>query len=445
MPSPEPNPVRHPEPRAFARVEGRTAVAPPPPSAFAAFDVLDRRLTPESPAPVGVAFSGGGDSLMALKAVTAWAARHNRPVIAFHVDHRLQAASGAWAESARQAAERLSAAYVGLSWDGPKPDTGLPAAARAARHRLIADAARAAGVRVLVIGHTADDRIEADLMRAAGHRMGELREWSPSPIWPEGRGLFHLRPLLAVRRAAIRQALAAEGETWIDDPVNQDLRSPRARARPDAALAEQSCPQAQETELSRLAILASVGVGGDIRIDRERLRSAPRAAVRALIGAATTCVGGAASPARSGRLEALTDRVLGPAPFAGVLSGAKVLAAEEIVFVRDAGEAARGGLKPLQLATGETGVWDGRFEIRAGPDPVTVARLAGHAAALPPAQRAALKALPAPVRPGLPVMIGSGGAPACPILAEDRSIAVNLLVAGRFHAACGVISKEPAT
>jgi len=410
----------------------------------AAFEVFDRRLSRDSTAPIGVAFSGGGDSLMALKAAKAWADEAGRTVIAFHVDHCLQAASADWAQTARQAAERLGARFVGLSWDGDKPSTGLPAAARDARHRLIAEAARRAGARVLVFGHTADDRIEAVLMRDAGLRMGELREWSPSPVWPEGRGLFAVRPLLGLRRAAIRERLTADSETWIDDPANEDLRSPRARARLDAAAVEPSPPE-DDRDLARLAAKASIGLGGDIRIDRQLLRSAPRAAVRRLIGAAATCAGGGGGPARGGRLEALADRTLGADTFMGVLSGAKVTASGEVQFVRDAGEEARGGLCALELRSGETGVWDGRFEVRAGAEPVTVLRLAGHAAALAPAQRAALKSLPASVRPGLPVRIDRNGAPVCPILAEDRAIEVRLLVAERFFAACGVISKEPAT
>ena len=410
----------------------------------AAFAVLDRRLSVLSTAPIGVAFSGGGDSLMALKATKAWAGRHGRSVIAFHVDHRLQSASAGWASAARRGADRLGVRFVALSWEGVKPLTGLAAAAREARHRLIADAARQAGVRALVIGHTADDQIEAELMRATGHRMGDLRAWSPSPVWPQGRGLFHLRPLLGLRRAAIRERLAAEGETWIEDPMNQDLRSPRARARLDAALMDGARLGGDDDGLSQLAAEAVAGEGGDIRVDREALRAAPRVLVRRLVGAAAVCAGGQARPARGDRLDALADRLHGAETFAGALSGAKVLASSEVVFVRDAGEAARGGLAPLDLATGETSVWDGRFEITAH-EPAVVTRLAGQATALGSRQTARLKTLPASVRPGLPVMVASDGQPLCPILAEDQRFEVRLLVAERFAAACGVISKEPAT
>ena len=410
----------------------------------AAFQVFDRRLSQDIAAPIGVAFSGGRDSLLALQATRAWAERKGRRVIAFHVDHRLQAASTAWSLSARAAADHLDADFVGMSWEGDKPQTGVAAAARRARHRLIAEAARNAGARVVVLGHTADDRIEAGLMRSAGLRIGDLREWSPSPVWPEGRGVFCLRPLLAVRRAAIREVLASQGETWIDDPMNEDSRSPRARVRPAAGAAPDPCGSADDGALARLAAQARVGAGGQITIARAALRATDQATARRLVGAACVCAGGAGGPGRSDRLEAMTVRLLGQDTVTGTLSGAKVIAAEAVLFVRDAGEAARGGLAPLKLAPGQSGVWDGRFEVSARAEPVLITKLAGHAGSLERAQQRQLKSLPAPVRSGLPLMLGEG-APGCPILAKEPGVEVRLLVAERFAAACGVISKEPAT
>src|SRR5213079_1546584 len=121
--------------------------------------------------------------------------------------------------------------FRALGWSGDKPTTGLPAAARAARHALLADAAREAGARAILMGHTADDILEARLMRAEGSTTPDPREWTPSPAWPQGRGVFLLRPLLDLRRADLRRWLSARGETWIDDPANEDASYARPRAR----------------------------------------------------------------------------------------------------------------------------------------------------------------------------------------------------------------------
>ena len=48
----------------------------------------------------------------------------------------------------------------------------------------------------------ADDIAEAEWMRAQGSTLGRLRDWAPSPVWPEGRGLMLARPMLAWRRRA---------------------------------------------------------------------------------------------------------------------------------------------------------------------------------------------------------------------------------------------------
>ena len=191
---------------------------------------LSCRLDPNAPPPLVVAFSGGGDSLALLIAAKAWAEGAGRRLVAVTVDHRLQAAGAEWARWCEARCRRLGVAHRTMIWTGGKPATGLSAAARHARHGLIADAARQAGACVILMGHTADDRLEARSMRAAGGSVPDPREWSPSPVWPQGRGLFILRPLIEARRAAIRAALAAAGETWIEDPANRDPRHARAPA-----------------------------------------------------------------------------------------------------------------------------------------------------------------------------------------------------------------------
>ena len=405
---------------------------------------FDRRLDPALTTPIAVALSGGGDSLAALHLTKAWADRNGRRVLALSVDHRLQPQSADWTRFCEKAALRLGADFRALAWDGPKPCQGLPAAARAARHRLIADAARAAGARVVVFGHTAGDVREAELMRASGVRVGTPREWSPSPVWPEGRGLFLLRPLLNLRRASIRRALAEAGETWIDDPANDDLRSPRARARRQAGESLASPPNAADGPgLAALARRWTISPLGFFRIDRQALREAPAPNARRLLAAAVLSVGGGERPPRGERLDRLFAQALAAEPFRAALSGTKLIADQHLLIVRDAGEARRGGLAPASLAPGVPAVWDGRFEIVA---PCGVVRpLAGVMAHLNPAQRLALKAVPAPARPALPLLIAADGTLVCPILAGALEVSVATLVGPRFLGACGAISKEPAT
>lgn len=390
---------------------------------------LDRRLDPTSVASLAVGFSGGGDSLFLLKTVLDWARPHGRPVLALVVDHQLQAGSGHWTAQAVAKARALGAEARALVWTGDKPTTGLPAAARRARHALLAEAARAAGAKVLALGHTASDLAEGAAMRAEGSSVSDPREWAPSPVWPEGRGVFLLRPLLSLSRADIRQALADQGETWLDDPANEDLRYARARAR--AAGAGEASPM-ETAPLSPPTF--TVDAVGTIRL--------PRDVAAAHLAAALLCAAGTERPPRGERLERLIQRIRSGEAFAATLSGARIEAGEDVLVCRDAGETARGGLAPLKVEPGETGVWDGRWEVAAGDRPLTVTALKGRAASLSAADRIRLAAVPAPARPALPLTLSPLDGPR---LAPEGKARARLLVLGRFEAAIGRIDQESVT
>lgn len=393
---------------------------------------LDRRLDPASAAPLAVGFSGGGDSLFLLKAVLDWA--RGRPVLALVVDHGLQADSARWTTEAVAKAKALGAEARALAWTGDKPRTGLPAAARRARHALLADAARAAGAKVLLLGHTASDLAEGAAMRAEGSTVSDPREWAPSPVWPEGRGVFLLRPLLALGRDEIRQALAAQGETWLDDPANADLRYARARARA-AGAGEVSSSDAPP----RSPPTFSIDAAGTIRL--------PRDVAASHLAAALLCAAGTERPPRGERLDRLVQRIRSGEGFIATLAGARIEAGEDVMICRDDGEIARGGLAPLALAPGQTGVWDGRWEITAGEAPLTVVALKGSASNLPPEQRARLASLPAAARPSLPLITRHGAPPVLdgPELADEGGGRARLLVLDRFKAATGQIDQESVT
>jgi tRNA(Ile)-lysidine synthase len=395
--------------------------------------VLQRRLRPGATTPLAVGFSGGGDSLTLLRLTLDWAAGRGRPVLALTVDHGLNAASRDWTADAVNKARALGAEARALHWTGDKPATGLSAAARAARHALLAAAAREAGARVLLLGHTADDRLEAARMRAEGSTTPDPREWAPSPAWPEGRGVFVLRPLLEARRQALREWLLERGETWLEDPANADARFARARARAALAGEDPAVPPIQPDPSP------PAGVEGEHALRLSRDAGAVHVAVACLCAAGTT------TPPRGDRLDRLVARLRSDETFTATLAGARIVAeAAGALFVREAGEGGRGGLSPLVLAAGETGVWDGRYEIAASA--ATIIRpLGGLASRLRADETAALKGFPAAVRPVLPAAIDGAGAVSSPILARDGAVRARVLIRERFEAATGFVDQEPAT
>ena len=391
-----------------------------------------------------MAFSGGGDSLALLLAAKAWTDAADRRLIALTVDHRLQAAGADWALWCARRAGELGIEHRTLVWRGEKPAHGLASAARNARHILIADAARAAGARVVLFGHTADDVLEAQAMRADGLSVPSPRPWSPSPVWSQGRDLYILRPLIGTRRAAIRAALAQAGESWIDDPANIDPRQPRARTRALIAAAGGS-PSAEPppADLATLFLAVTFGPSGDLAVPLDALRSASADQRRRFLGMAIACASGRGPPARGPFFHRVAGMVAGREAFASTVGGAITLGdGETLRSVREIGDARSRPTPELALTAGEPAVWDGRFEIAAGAPGLSVRPLAGLASRVPSAAKSALATLAPAVRRALPAIVDGDGAVSCPTLIPDPRVGWRGLVEGRLAGACGVVQSE---
>lgn len=407
---------------------------------------LDARLDRHARSPVAVALSGGGDSLALALMAAGWAKAHSRPLLVLTVDHGLQPDSAAWTRACARTADRIGAGFRGLTWTGPRPPGGLPAAARAARHRLLAQAAREAGARVILLGHTLDDIAEAGVMRAAGSNTPSPREWAPSPAWPEGRDVFLLRPLLGIRREALRDWLRTRGETWIEDPANTNPRFARSRAR--AALTEpggsgpRACAPGTDPPPAADLALQVVARPFGLQVARQALRDADPAAARRVVAAACLSAAGGVRPPRGEALDRLAARLAGPEAVRATLAGALVLAdSGGVTFGRTAGEMRRQGVEDLWLPAGGAGIFDGRFRIET-PSPARIRPLEGRLARLSTADRTTLPAVPAALRGGLPgVETGSAfhlaGTP-------GSGVRVQPLAHIRLLGACGAVADEAA-
>ncbi len=178
-----------------------------------------------------LAVSGGPDSACLLHMLARWRKAHpDVRVLAATVDHGLRPASAAEAEAVAGWCQRLGIPHAILRWTGPKPRTGLQAAAREARYGLLDDHARRTGAEVLLTAHHADDQAETVLMRLA--RGSGLRGLGGMvPLARRPGGLLHARPLLGVPKGRLVATLAAWCEPSFEDPSNADPRFGRARTR----------------------------------------------------------------------------------------------------------------------------------------------------------------------------------------------------------------------
>ncbi|MEO0991213.1 MAG: tRNA lysidine(34) synthetase TilS, partial [Pseudomonadota bacterium] len=179
--------------------------------------------------PLGLAVSGGGDSLAMAALASDWAVSVERPLFAVTVDHGLRPESASEAQSVGAFCREFGIAHDVVVWDEWAGRGNLQDAARQARKRLIGAWAKANGISHVATGHTLDDQAETVLLRLArGSGVDGLAAMAPQRV--EARLTWH-RPLLGARRTALRDYLSVNGIPWIDDPSNEDTRFDRVRVR----------------------------------------------------------------------------------------------------------------------------------------------------------------------------------------------------------------------
>lgn len=334
--------------------------------------------------PIAVAVSGGGDSLALLHLLAeTFEASRLRALI---VDHALRQGSRADALAACEQAQAAGVVseLLTLNW-GDVASAKSQQAARRARYKILFAAAQRAGANLIALGHTADDQAETVLMRAAsgsGWRgLAGMAAMAPAPIWPEGLGLALARPLLGVRRSALRRYLEDRAARWIEDPANANVAFERVRTR--ARIAELESAGFDPLRLTRLAarlreradalddavtalIVDAVRFEGPtIAIDAARWRGDGETRLRALAILTAAAAGAERLPDSDGlaRLEIhMCDTGFRGATLGGVLFRHRK---GEVRLQRDSGAVlGRAGgppaLAPLELPVGRETAWDGR-------------------------------------------------------------------------------------
>jgi tRNA(Ile)-lysidine synthase len=379
----------------------------------AEFAALIGRLGPFERRPrLAVAVSGGPDSMCLCLLADRWARARGGEVSALIVDHGLRPTS---ATEARQVAKWLSGRRVDhhiLIWSDAKPATGVQAAAREARYRLLGAWCRSAGVLHLLLGHHLDDQAETVALRRARQSgadglaaMAAVRELS---------GLRLLRPLLPVPKARLLATLARAGQPWLDDPSNRTDAFARNRLRrggdrDSSRLARYAAKMAGERVVRDWA--TAVWLVHHVRIDPAGFATLARAAVaqasgeilRRALQQVLMSVGGGGYPPRQARLAGLLEQIRLGLTNGRTLAGCRILRWREALLICREPQVID---DVATLVAGTPVLWDGRFRLAlAGDAPRLEVRALAHtgvrqlgAMGWPKARRE----LPAPVRPSLP-------------------------------------------
>jgi tRNA(Ile)-lysidine synthase len=254
---------------------------------------------------IGVAVSGGADSVCLLHALLELAPKWGLHLSVLHLNHQLRG------EESRQDAEfvRELAAGLGLPFlireaDVAASSDNLEQAARLARLSFFSEMLGAGKVARVALGHTRSDQAETVLFRFL-RGSGTAGLAGIRPVTSQGL----VRPLIEIERREVAQFLRERGIAWREDSSNATLQFARNRIRhqllpqlasvwnpaivqtlahtADWALAEEAY---WEATIDRLAAEHFTESPGAVCVRVDALASLPLAAARRLVRRAMECV-----------------------------------------------------------------------------------------------------------------------------------------------------------
>lgn len=278
---------------------------------------LRARLPDQLPPRLGVAVSGGGDSVALMHLLHDIARVELVDLFAATVDHGLRPESVTEAICVAEQAAGLNIPHETLQWQGWDGVGNLQDQARQARYRLLTDWANRNDIPAIALGHTADDQAETILMRLG--RAAGVTGLSGMSWVREQSGVSLLRPMLGITRQSLRDYLSGIGVSWIEDPSNQDLKFDRIKAREALTGLEplrisaqslsrvaENLAQAHEA-LARYTLESARRVtaedGGDICVDRNGFELLPVEIQRRLIVGITAWIAGPGYPPRGAAVD----------------------------------------------------------------------------------------------------------------------------------------------
>ncbi len=182
---------------------------------------------------VGVAVSGGADSVALLHALVDLGARWDLRLVVLHVNHKLRGEeSEGDARFVRELAERLGLELRCHEVDVPgilRAEGGnLEQIARQVRRDIFLDLIGTGQLDRVALGHTRSDQAETVLFRIL-RGAGTAGLAGMRPVTGEGL----VRPLIDVSRAEVLEYLNGNGIAWREDSSNRDRRFARNRIRHD--------------------------------------------------------------------------------------------------------------------------------------------------------------------------------------------------------------------
>ena len=179
---------------------------------------------------VGLAVSGGADSVALLVLMSELRKEHGFEAVVLHFDHGIRGDSAEDAEFVRRLAGRFGLPFrtARVTVERRKGES-IEMAARRERLAFFASAMKSAKLDCIATGHHMDDVAETFLMRLKRASGADgLAGLKPVSFVD---GIVFIRPLLNVRGGELRSFLKSRGIAWREDSTNGDTAILRNKVR----------------------------------------------------------------------------------------------------------------------------------------------------------------------------------------------------------------------
>ena len=321
-----------------------------------------------------LAVSGGADSLALLLLVhRVLKEKKNVKFTVLTVNHGLRSESDNEAQYVAHIAQELGFACAVLTWCGPKPKSGIQAAARQARYDLMTQWCRQYQANALIVAHHLEDQVETFILRLMrGSGLDGLAAMQSVSVKND---IYVIRPFLDVPRDYLHEFLKDTSLNPIHDPSNRDEKYTRIRVRKILDILHQEglhkekiattilrLKSAKEalTDLTyqRMNQMITQNHLGEIYIDREKFVTLPEdiglRCLRLIFSSDTSY------PPRASKLLSLWEDIVSHKMQRRTLQGCDIrLRKKSIIIMRELSAICH----ICDIKTGETLLWDNRFYV----------------------------------------------------------------------------------
>jgi len=167
---------------------------------------------------IGIAVSGGSDSVALLHLLIEWSRARDIGVTIFSVDHNLRPESKLEISYIQRLSEELQCKFVPLSWYCGDQSSAIQERARKARYELMNKSGKKLGISVLLTAHHFDDMLETYLIKKSKKSSDLALMPNITYFWND---LWVIRPLFNIEKRELVDYLLTNKIKWFEDESNK--------------------------------------------------------------------------------------------------------------------------------------------------------------------------------------------------------------------------------